>query len=134
MKQKEDKDYGWWTDRETKLRFAYNAQRQMVTGSVFMLADYVCTNPFVPALTRRSECTKKFINQMIRYKLTATTPTTAFATQKVTVSGKVNEQGKLSEGFNDDLFFTFTFVCDMVYKVLERVVPSIDYSLLFNDR
>jgi hypothetical protein len=120
IRQKEDKDPGWWTDRSLKVKYAYSARYHMVTGSVFYMKDMVCTNPFLEDPSARlPTVTKKFSEQASRYKFTYTKPTTPFAEKKVTVSGKVNEQGKIGDGFNDDLFFTFTMAIYHTDEVIQ---------------
>jgi hypothetical protein len=133
IRQKEDRDYGWWTDRQGKLRYAYCARDAVVTGNACLMEDYICTNPWVPEATRRTLNLKKFYDQMGRYTLVTTKPTNPFAQNKVTVSGKVNEKGKMSETCNDDQFLLFTWGCDMVNRIMYREIPHINYSLIFSD-
>jgi hypothetical protein len=131
IKQKEDKDYGWWTAHDGKKEYAYTARYNIVTQNIALLQDYVCQNSWISPEKRRDECTKKFYTQMGRYRLVSSKPNTAFGTGKVTVSGKTNEQGKISDGFNDDLFFVFTWCCSMLDKLYHQTIPNLNYGELF---
>jgi hypothetical protein len=135
VKEHENKDYGWWTSNNAKLKYAYSCRYALTMGSVFVMKDCVTVNPWIKGPPDKRIFTyNKLVAQMKRYKPTYTTPTTAFSARKVTVSGKVDEHGKLSSGVNDDLFMTFTMACHFLDEFMYRRIPNLDYDLLYRMR
>jgi hypothetical protein len=130
VRQRDDRDYGWWTDNAAKVKYAYTAREVVSLGSLFFMKDMAVGNPFLEENTRVDFMKKKFFDQMTRYKLLPNKPTTPFARKAITVTGKANEDGKVSEGFNDDLFFTFTMTVHMLRDFYKHQIPDIDYARL----
>jgi hypothetical protein len=123
---------GWWTGNAEKLEYAYSARDQMVYGAVLMLKDMVCTNKAQKPNTRAKETKKKLIDQMTRYRLVVSTPGSPFNKETVTVTGKVDEKGKISQGFNDDLMFAFTMANKKLEDVLAKKIEGLDYTMIKN--
>jgi hypothetical protein len=105
-----DKDVerpGVWTSNELKIDYLVIARDSVITESVSFMENFVCENPFMDANVRRKKTKDKFFDQLKRVRYVTKKNKTPFAKNAVTVSGKVNELGNISDGFNDDLFITF---------------------------
>lgn len=127
IKQREDREAGWWTHRDTKIKYAFACRQDLIMNSLFYLKDMVCTNPGVEQKDKLKRTKKKLYDQMRNYKLLGNTIRDPFATQRETVSGKTNESGKITAGINDDLMFVLTGLCHMLNLFLQRLLPGITH-------
>ncbi len=128
----ERRDCGIWTTNENKIRYASDAREELSTDSVSFLEDMVCKNPFLDPDKRIKITQKKFIEQMKRFKLVNPEIRNAGNIPKATVSGKVNDDGKINTSFNDDLYFVFTMGMSLLKSLYRREVKIIDYDRLFS--
>lgn len=127
-KQKTDRDFGIWTDEEAKLSYAFSAQLEFAKGNVYYLENLVCANASLDISTRREDTIKEFESQAARYKLISSDPKSPHSKARLTVSGKVGKNGKLTAGFNDDLFFAFTGAVGVHDKILRRQLENVNYN------
>jgi len=129
IKQREDRNYGWWTGPNEKMAYAFEARRKLKSNAVFFLKDWVCTNPWVEKPEERHKMTRdKFFEQMNRYRVDE--ETTKSGGTKSRISGKLNAEGKLQKGQNDDLFMTFTFNAAMWDYLINAQVDNVPYAKL----
>lgn len=129
-REKNESNPGIFTKNAIKVECAYNARDSIAFDAVSILDDLVCENPFQKEHSRRNEIRQKFIQQMKGYRIINAENKSPFETKKVTVSGKVNDQGKLAPGRNDDLFCTFTLINFWMTKFYRGELPGINYALL----
>lgn len=133
IRQNNNVEYGWWTDNKAKVSYAHAARAKMAENSVFMMHEVVCKNPWVqPEDVRRRKVIEKFYDQMSRYQLIEMEPHSAATPARVTVSGKVDPEGRMQKGKNDDLFFTFTMNIGIWKEITERNIPTMPYQTLFS--
>lgn len=132
--QHETKDYGWWTDHALKLKAAYKLRKSMAEGSLVLMKDFVCSNPWIPAEKRREKTMNKFVEQIKRYKLVENERSTPHANTKVTVSGKVDKDGKISGTFKDDIITMLGINLHLWDKLILREIPTFDYASVFNQK
>lgn len=132
MKEKEDSEYGFNTNNKSKMEYAFSARDRMAEESVFILDDWVCTNPWIENVVERKHKTlEKFYEQMSRYQLIELQQRSVTSASKVTVTGKANAEGKKQAGKQDDLFFTFTMNCGLWEKIKKHQIPTMPYNVLF---
>ncbi len=129
-REKIDANPGIFTKNAIKMECAFAARDQIAQDSVAFLEDFVCENPFQKEETRRALAKDKFIKQMKGYRFVNVDSKTPFQNTRMTVSGKVNDQGKVTPGRNDDLFVTFTLINYWMSKFYRCELPGIDYRLL----
>jgi hypothetical protein len=121
-------DVGWFTDNTYKVKYAYAAREKIKEEAVFFVEDWICTNPWLQAEKRSFITKQKFFEQMSRYKLFSGSLASPFSKQKTTITGKTNESGKVSAGYNDDLMFCFTMNIYMTNEILNGNIPNLDYN------
>ena len=119
------------TDNQTKVRCAYKARECMVMHSVFYMKDFICTNPWLDASTRRQTTKAKFEEQLKRFKPVLTSPKDPHSTPKITVSGKTDKEGKVSGMFKDDIMCAFSLNMFLWDQLFSRKVPNFNYQLVF---
>lgn len=134
VRQKANKDYGWWTSNDMKIGYAAAGRTRLRTKSVAMLGSMVCTNPFADSEKTdddlRSDMRAELSQELSRVREVSTRSDNPLATSRTTVSGKVGEDGKVMHGQNDDLFITFCMACFFTSMFIEERIPFLDYRKL----
>lgn len=139
VKQHEDKQYGWWTSDENKPFFADKTRQYLNADAINFRDGWVTANPPNAPKEREDELRKEskkivyeqFKQELANYKLIF--PESKSLKQngnKIIVSGKVNSEGKLQKGQNDDLCFTFTFNIGMWFYYINDKIDTIDKEKL----
>lgn len=145
LAQHELKDYGWWTDYSSKVKYAFKVSQLQINfklilkkarslialDNVFIMKDFICANPFVDEHTRRDVLDSKFREQVQRFRVVTTKPKEAHSIPRVTVSGKVDKDGKISGSHQDDLMMAFCMNLYVWEQLMERAVPNFDYQTVF---
>ncbi len=132
IREKEDGEYGWRTDNKAKVHYAWSARAKMASDAVFLMKDLVCKNPWVEKEdVRRQKVVEKFYDQMSRYQIVELAQHSAATPARVTTSGKVNQEGRIQAGKNDDLFFTFTMNLGLWEYIINRSIRTLPYETLF---
>lgn len=100
------KNPGFFTDSVLKNSFRTAARMMLSRDAVFYLDGCVCTNPFLHDKDRR----EKFLyakatleEQLSRARVFSRRPTYDTSAPKVMWSGKVDDDGVIQTGYNDDL-------------------------------
>ncbi len=122
-----DDDYGWYTKPGNPLKYVQVASRYMMMDSVQFMKDLVCENPLMDPKNRRDVTVKKFKEQLYKLKPIQSKQMDPLTIPRVGVSGKVNNEGKVSSMFNDDLAMSFSMGMYLFDLFLERRIPGIDY-------
>lgn len=129
-RENDEKNPGIFTTNKLKLEYASELKESLKMGSVFFMEKYVCENPFLDKDSRRRDTQKKLFDQIKRARYVTKKAKSPFAPEGVTVSGKVNEKGNISEGYNDDLFITFGMGLYWIKKFWREEMPGINYSVM----
>lgn len=131
LSQYEEKDYGWWTDNNAKINYAYKTREFMAMGAVRYMKDWVCVNPWIKPEDRRKITKQKFEEQMKRFRPVTTSVKDPHMIPRMTVSGKVDKDGKISGAFQDDLMMAFCMGIYIWHMIIMRQVMYLNYSVLF---
>lgn len=131
LAQYEEKDYGWWTDNAAKINYAYKTREIMATGGVRYMKNWVCTNPWLPPEDRRKITKTKFEEQMRRFRPVTTSVKDPHNIPRMTVSGKVDKDGKISGSFQDDLMMAFCMSIYLWHLIIMRQVLYLNYATIF---
>lgn len=131
LAQYENKDYGWWTDNAAKINYAYKTREFMAMGAVRFMKDWVCTNPWIQPEERKKITKMKFEEQMKRFRPVTTNVKDPHSIPRMTISGKVDKDGKISGSFQDDLMMAFCMGIYIWHLIIMRQVMYLNYSLLF---
>jgi hypothetical protein len=131
IKQKPDKDYGWWTSNIEKLRYAYWTRDKIVENAITFLDSMIVTSVQTDMSFQddlRKKVIEKLFDQMQRYQEKELQGLSGASIPKVAISGKMDEEGKLKKGQNDDLMFTLTFNIGIWKKIVNREIDSFPYQ------
>lgn len=97
--------------------------------SVRIMSDMICSNPFVPDENeRRTTVLAKFKEQIERFRVIPTKKKQAHSKSIVTVSGKVDKEGRISGSLQDDLMMAFCMNVDIWEKLVKREIATFPYS------
>jgi hypothetical protein len=129
-REKEDRNPGVFTTNNLKLDYATEIRDQLKMNSVFFMENFVCENPYMDKDKRRRETQKKLFDQLKRVRYVVKKNKTPFANENVAVSGKVNEKGNISDGYNDDLFFVFGMGLYWIKMFWREEMPGINYTTI----
>jgi hypothetical protein len=124
-------DYGWWTDNAAKVKYGYKTRELMMLGCVTFMQDWICINPWIKADERKRSTLSKFTEQVKRYRPVATTPSEPHSTGRITLSGKVDKDGKISGTFKDDIMVALTMNLYLWEELSLRRVPNFNYKAVF---
>lgn len=134
VKQTDTRDYGWWTSNDLKIGYAAAARTQLAHRSVMFLDDMVIDNPFLSSELSsddiRVQVKQQFIEELSRVRKIAVRHDNPMTLNRMTVSGKVGNNGKVMHGLNDDMFMTFAMAIWFTNMLIEHRLPYIDYHAL----
>lgn len=130
--EKNPADVGWWTDAPVKTQMAYALQYVLNEDRLSYAEDMVCKNMWLDESDRLEKTKKKVMEQLPRYRITLTglSETNPTATPRISVSGKVDKDGKLSKGFKDDLIVSLSGNIFFYRKLYEKSLPNLNYNEL----
>jgi hypothetical protein len=98
-------DYGWWTTKPEKTKYAYQALDIFATGNIVYMKDPICANPF------KQQDKMKITKQMLEQQLTMYNPS-------------VRES-------KNDLAFALTFNLYLWKLFLSKSISGLPYDLLY---
>lgn len=124
-------EVGIWTDNAMKMRYVYQMRRELQGENVSILEDMVTCNPYMKYETRPKEMLEKLRDQLTRYKLDVSEPDNPHGKTKVTASGKVNNEGKNSGTFRDDLATSFGIAVGVYDALIQRDFEWAHYGIIF---
>ena len=102
--QEKEGKYGIWTTNDSKKMCAayfedyLNAPDQLVYSK-----DFVCANPFVRSDLRAGKVKEMLFQQLGKFRKRWVEPENGKGPATLIISGKVDNEGKLVQGQNDDL-------------------------------
>ncbi len=138
LKQSANKDYGFFTDVRNKTTMVTQAARKVQEGAVFYAKDFVVANPyererkpFLSDADMRLAVQKNFVDQLRRMRFHLSLPKTPHATARMAVSGKLDEEGRPRDGFDDDMAIAFCMNVHVWLLLRQRQIPGLNYGLLF---
>lgn len=124
-------DYGWWTDNQGKINYGYKTRELMAMGSIRFMKDWICTNPWLSPQERKKITRSKFEEQLKRFRPVTTPVKDPQSIPRMTVSGKVDKDGKVSGTFRDDIMMAFCMNIYIWYLIMMRQVANFNYQLVF---
>ena len=132
VRQKKDRDFGWWTTNEIKMSYASSAQAALGTRSVRFMEGWACgslhhTVAHLPKDTVRERMKTELLIQLNNVRVFNKEGTTPLTTKKTTISGKVDETGKVREGQNDDMFIVLGMAPFFMRMHMNRALPNFNY-------
>lgn len=130
-KQKENRNFGIWTNNEIKIAYAMAARLEVAKGNVYIMDGMISGNRYmdIEPENRRDFMLKELEEQGLRYRILSTKPKSPHATVKMTISGKCGKNGVRNPSFKDDLIFTFTALIGIHEKLLIRELENMDWSV-----
>lgn len=126
--------YGIWTTADAKERYARSIREYLSTGGVFYMQGMVCANPFLEPSKRLETTRGEFEKQAARARPVGLEPKTPHGKARMGFSAKVGKDGKIVQGFNDDLFFTAAMNGQMYREYCTHEIPTIDYAFIAHMR
>lgn len=122
---------GIWTDRRMKENYGVAARRYLATNGVSYLKGCVSANPKKTPETSFSETRREFESQLARARPVCSRPSVdTGVSPRVSWSAKTGPDGKMSEGMNDDLLFTFAMGCHWLPLFIAQEIQGIPYQRL----
>lgn len=141
LKSEANHDWGLRTTAQNKRLMAAAGARKLQEQAVFFSEQMVVANRFArrkhPQWTdeqHRAEVRRQFSDELRRLRYHMRVPQSAHTTPALGVSGKLDEEGRPRDGFNDDLATAFcmnAFVWPLLHA---RKLPGLDYAALFERR
>jgi hypothetical protein len=128
IRESNDDDYGIWTTAAKKMNYAFRTRDVIMEKRVFFAADWICTNPWLKDSERHAKTLEIFFEQLPRYRIIDPLTTSLLTPARAVVSGKVNSEGKIQRGQNDDLCFTFTFNVGIWWQLVHRMISTVPYE------
>jgi hypothetical protein len=132
--QYEDGDYGWWTEVGDKQKYAFKTRECMMVGAMCFMKDWICTNPWLRPEERHKTTRAKFEEQIKRVRPVMTQPKEPHSTPRMTISGKVDKEGKISGTFRDDLAMSLLINIYVGHMLQTNQVPNFPYSRVFRSQ
>lgn len=126
-------DYGWWTSAQSKNEYVNQMWIKMAEGSIYYLDSLVCVNPWLDELSRRERTVTEFEAQVSRFQNVVKRNKDPFQKPSVTKSGKVDHEGKLQQGVDDDMAMTLAMNLYITMRLQTRSIHGIDYTKLLGD-
>jgi hypothetical protein len=130
-RERQDRDYGMWTDPQNKIDSADRARVAMAEGSVHLMKDFITVNPFhekTNETERRTAMVDEFLNQLMRLRFVYNKSKTPFGKNQKAVSGKTDKNGNITSGVNDDLAVCFCFLILINQLIITKELKDMDYS------
>lgn len=131
LRQRPDKDFGWWTTDLTKLESADRTAQKLVEGCIAFSEELTVACPLLGATERERETLDEFFDQMRRYKYEGRAKKSAHGAARMTVTAKTDAEGVVREGFNDDLMITLTMNVLIWAMLSRRDMSAIDQNTQF---
>lgn len=133
VRERADRDYGWWTSNTTKIGYATAAREALVVHNVRFAQEWaVCaTHPqrrHVPAERLRREAKVELGVQLHNVRAFTKQNSNPTSTARATVSGKLDDAGRVRADQNDDLFITLGMACFFLSLFEQRRLPNFDFS------
>lgn len=133
IRQKDDRDFGWWTSSKEHGEWAVSLREKMQSGSVFFMKDWIAmdldgkTNMF----EKKEKMHRQLIEQASRLKEEKEKITKPGQIARSHVSGKTDTNGKIVDGQNDDLAVTLAMNTTIAKKLILRIdVPTVPFDIL----
>lgn len=98
---------------------------------VSIMKDFVCANPWLKPEERRKTMMAKFQEQFQRFRITATEPKTPHSIPRVTVSGKIGNDNKISGSHQDDLMVALCMNLYLWEQLITRTISHFNYRRVF---
>lgn len=127
-------DYGWWTSHTSKNEYSQQLWIKMAEGAIYYMDGLICINPWMDALSRKERTVKEFEEQCSRFQAVQKPNKNPFQAPSMTTSGKVDHEGKLQEGVDDDMAMNLAMNLCVTMKIQTRSIPGVDYAKLLGDR
>ena len=125
---------GVMTTHQKKFGYVSKAEDFLGLDDAMRYAEPLAVgNPFLnvdqPAKVQRVK--KKFAEQLTRFKKIVERPLSPHGVVKISYSGKVDAEGKISARFNDDLVMAWLIGMYFGDLFLKHKLPNIDYDRRF---
>jgi hypothetical protein len=123
---------GWWTSRNMKIEYISAGSKLMRAGTICFMKDMICENPWQAAESRASLVKGKLLDQVGRFRMKRE----GDASRRVTplLSGKIDENGKMVKGLNDDLAMAFFMGLYFIEGISKEMIPTLDYEFIKQER
>lgn len=141
LKSEAGHDWGLRTTAQNKRVMAHEGARKLREQAVFFCEQMVVSNRFArqrhPQWSddqHRREIRRQFSDELRRLRYFQRVPQNAHSQPSLGVSGKLDEEGRPRDGFNDDMAVAFcmnAFVWPLLHA---RKLPGLNYAALFARR
>jgi hypothetical protein len=130
-KQKENRNFGIWTNDEIKISYAMAARLEISKGNVYVMVNMISANRFMDVdPDKRADAMFDMLeDQGLRYKILSNKPKNPHSGVKMTVTGKVGKNMIRNSSFKDDLIFTLTALIGIHEKLLTRDLENMDWGV-----
>jgi hypothetical protein len=119
---------GWWTSRSMKSEYVISGAAQMKEDKVCFMKDLVCENPWIPSESRADMVKNKLLEELPRFKIRPAPDNSRRITP--IISGKIDDNGRVVKGQNDDLAFAFFMGLYFIEGISQETIPGLDYKYI----
>jgi hypothetical protein len=138
ISQKENRDYGWTTGAggTTKNQYAAALIDAFRRDGIAYSQQMACTcmptldGDDVSESQRLAKIQAEFEAQLMRMQMHVDLPKDAYGKIKTTMSGKLDPEGRVVAGLNDDLAMSFAMNIYIIHQMISGRIETIESSFL----